>query len=499
MSTLIHSNRRNLILGAIGLTFVVGLYHVSSLPGSTSAPLGAAPIHQDIIPGTTTDVANPKAEPSSLNSIARPDPSTAHKGTSATATGSKTDPNSPLSPGVLNYFDQIFSLDTPPDYEFAALGEACANTKWQEDEVYLRCGGMSAGLTSIMSQLKVCFKMAIDSGSSIVLPAMPLRDSTNLKEFNFLNGDAYLTYEEWFDAAHLISSIGRVCPQMKIIHPISLDTSTPVKNKWNINIGDAEGYVAFSSFFWRGRPFRDFFNTQYEKLKELQELQPDNDPMKHGINVIGIASPFLVFRVTDDATGFDLKVWNDLSHLIRFRDEPREIVNSLLQKLNRPFYGVHFRAENDTIWSSPDNQLHVDLDMLDTVYAKYGSGNAADKKPLVYLACGDQRQVEAFKAAGALRGWDVTDKWTLAQGDGEILSMINDLAFDFQGAVDYGIMLKSHFFMGITGSAFSSTVGNARDSTGRYRGSSLLGAYDDGNARTHLFNDGEASAYPCCL
>jgi hypothetical protein len=61
-----------------------------------------------------------------------------------------------------------------------------------------------------------------------------------------------------------------------------------------------------------------------------------------------------------------------------------------------------------------------------------------------------------------------------------------------------GVMIKSHFFLGIVGSTFSSAIGIARDVTRRYRGSSFT-VYDDGNARTHLFNDGNASAYACCL
>jgi hypothetical protein len=78
------------------------------------------------------------------------------------------------------------------------------------------------------------------------------------------------------------------------------------------------------------------------------------------------------------------------------------------------------------------------------------------------------------------------------------LGMIKDLAFDFQGAVDFGVMARAEFYIGITGSAFSSTVANARDTTGRYRGSSF-DVYEDDGARSHLNTDGAASNYPCCL
>ncbi|TVY81260.1 hypothetical protein LSUE1_G008308 [Lachnellula suecica] len=470
------SSRRSAALAAIALVFVFALYHLSNLP--------ATPVDKVALPDGPTTTPITKTEgaktPASL------------KGSTGT--------DSPLSPEVLTYFEQVFSAEKPADYDFPALRQACEQTKWAEDEVYLQCGGMSAGLTSIMSQIKVCLKMAVESGTSIVLPSMPLRDSKDLQNFNFLNGDAYLTYEEWFDAGHLITQIGRVCPKMKIVHPVLLDSKmangVAVKNKWSIDLGTAPGFQLFSSYFWAGRPFKAFFEEKYAELEAMASKSPDRDETKKGITVISIASAFLLFRITDDPTGQELKLWNDFSHLIRFRDAPRKIVNQLLPLMKRPFYGVHFRAENDTIWSSPENQLKLDLEALDQAWTKYGNPN--EEKPLVYLACGDQEQIDKFAVAGKAKGWEVTHKWELAKGNSETLKMINDLAFDFQGAVDMGVMIMSHFFIGIQGSAFSSTVGNARDVTGRYRGSSFT-VFDDGNARTHLFNDGDASTYACCL
>lgn len=397
---------------------------------------------------------------------------------------------------ALNYFDQVFAQDKPV-YEFPSLNEHCAATTWPEDEVYLQCGGMSAGLTSIMSQVKVCLKMAVEAGTGIVLPSMPLRDSKNLQEFNFLNGDAYMPYDDWFDVAHLQESLSAVCPQMKIVHPNELDSlAVPVKNKWNVDLAASPGYSPFAGHFWTGRPFRTFFERQLAALEELAFMNPDKDDSKKGITVVSISSQFLLFRITDDPTQGDLKLWNDLGLLIRFKDEPRIIVEHLLQHIGRPFYGVHFRVESDTIWSTLEHQLAVDLDALDQAWKKYGRPD--EQKPLVYLACGDQMQIQKFVEAGALRGWEVTHKWAIAEPFPETLKLINELPFDFQGAVDMGIMLKSEFFLGITGSAFSSSIGNARDVTGRYRGSSFLVA-DDQGARTHLFNDGDAGSYACCL
>jgi hypothetical protein len=159
------------------------------------------------------------------------------------------------------FFDQVFSASKPTEYSFPALAQSCSQANWPSnpaEERYLKCGGMAAGLTSIVSQVKVCFKMAIDTGSNMVLPAMPLRDSTDLTDFNFFNSDAYMTYDKWFDLEHMVSGMARACPKMKIIHPDQLDTEIPVKHTWNVEIGDAPGYhfpIAISGSVDRSRRF----------------------------------------------------------------------------------------------------------------------------------------------------------------------------------------------------------------------------------------------------
>lgn len=407
-------------------------------------------------------------------------------------------PTLELLPHVETYFEQVFSEEHPKRYDYPGLKAACAHTKWRDDDVYIRCGGMQAGLTSIVSQIKVCLKMAVDTGAGLVLPAMPLRDSKNLKEFNLGNDDAYMTYDKWFDADHLREVMGRACPSMKIVHPDELDKSVPVKNKskWEVSCANAWGYQKVHSYFWVGRPYRHFFEAQYYMLLLKDNEKPPGERRgDQGITVVDVDSEFLLFKITNDPTRRDLRLWNDLSHVVRFRPEPREIIARLMPKLTRAYYGVHFRVENDTIWSGFDNQLKVDLEMLDRIWEVQGK---PEPRPLVYLACGDEGQVERFVAAGKERGWEVTHKWRLANGDDNTIKMINDLAFDFQGAIDMGIMVRSHFFMGIAGSAFSSTIANQRDIFGRYRGSSFEVADDDG-ARSHLFNDLDADEYACCL
>jgi len=343
--------------------------------------------------------------------------------------------------------------------------------------------------------------MAIEGGVGLILPTIPLRSSTDLKEFNVENKDAYFAYDQWFDMDHLKAGLAQACPRMKILHPDSLKTGQAdrvvVKNDWELDVGKAPGYHAFTSHFWVGNPFSKYFDTELARLQ-----REESHGMGEGISVIKIMAVFLLFRITDDPTGSDLELWNELGLLIRFLERPRTIVHNLMHQMVRPYYGVHFRVENDTIWGSLESQLALDLDALDDAWAMYGKRDGlGTNKPPVYVACGDEHQMSKFIEGGKARGWTVTHKWDLARQipNPETVKMIDELAFDFQGAVDMGMMMQSHFFIGISGSAFSNTVAHARDVTGRYRGSSLREKIDDAGARSYLVHDGVASSYPCCL
>ncbi|CAG8975747.1 hypothetical protein HYALB_00011219 [Hymenoscyphus albidus] len=473
--------RRNVVLTS---TFVFLLILIAL----ASRNLGFVTTYSAALHLTSPAGAAPAATPSEPSS-AKPAPS--HELSTTTSRPAESQ----------EYFHQAFSSKKATALDFPTIKHVCDRIPWEEkeqDRVYLQCGEMFAGLTSIMSQLKVCFKYALDSGSHLVLPSMPLRDSTNLKEFNTENQKAYHEYGEWFDAEHLIETLGQACPKMKIVRIKQLNKDVQVKYDWKVDIGKAPGYRLFTSYYWPGRRFQPFLEDELAKLREEAEKAPAPEHTD-GITVVHIHAMFLVYRITDDPTGHDLKLWNEIGSLIRFKEDTRTIVNELLSLIGRPYYGVHFRAENDTIWSSPENQLAVDLDALDQAWAKFGSPDA--ERPLVYLACGDKGQVKTFVEAGAARGWKVTHKWDVASkspNKEDLLKRMDALAFDFLGSLDMGVMMMGNFFLGITGSAFSSTVANARDGTGRYRGSSFY-LEDDGGARSHLMNDGEADAYPCCL
>lgn len=372
-------------------------------------------------------------------------------------------------------FEQIFDVEKAK-YDYPALRELCAHTEWQKDPMYLQCEGIFAGMATIISEIKVCFKMALDAGTGLILPQMYQRDPNDLVELNYGNPNSSIPYDEWFDADHLIKTLGKACPKMKIVHAKDVGTRRlPVASTFELDLG-AVGWALGQPVFWPGKPLRPFYDDQVQSKMfgtfSAAVAAGEEIPNK-GIYIVKTPSPFLIYRVTGDPTGHDLRVWTEVTRVIRFRKTPRQIVKTLYSKIPKPYYGVHFRAENDNVWSSVDHQIAVDLDALDKAWEKFGTKDT--RRPRIYLACGDRDQVTKFAMKAKERGWGVSHKWQLAEAlkDNTTLKLIQGLPFDEQGSVDFGMMLQSDFFIGITGSAFSVSLAHARDPTGRYRGSSF--------------------------
>lgn len=456
----------------------------------------------------------------------------------ATAHRPSSSPTSSASPAE-SYFNQTFSTYEPHGYYFPALKKQCDRTAWKNTAsdgppVYLQCEGIYLGLTSVISQVKSCFKMAIEAGTGVILPAIPLRDANNLLSYNQGNHAAERAFGDWFDESHLVTAMANACPGLDVITPKDLDTKTggeEHRTKWSIDFHAARFFRDRDGYFWAGKPFGPFFDEEFARLQreELEnndkkdeggddkshqkELQRRGDAGSGGNKraiVVGMRADFELFNVANDPTGHDRHLWSDLGRTLRFLHEPRAIVDQLLRQIDGPFFTVHFRGEGDNMWASPEEQIHLDLDALDHAWDTYSNSSGlmglGDVKPPVYLACGDEGPLKAFVEAGRARGWNVTSKYALAKAmdTTEALNMIEKLPFDFQAIIDLGMLVRSYFFIGIMGSAFSYTVANVRDPLTRYRGSSLE-VQEDGGARTHMFpnsdrhGDSTMEKYACCL
>lgn len=434
-----------------------------------------------------------------------------------------------VSLSTLDWYRRAWT-DEHQNFALPTISALCSRTEWHAD-VFLQCDGLGAGLTTIMSSLRVCLKMAMEAGIHIVLPAIAIRDAENLRDFNTFNDEHILPYGDWFDEEFLFSTMAYVCPQMKIARrgpdkqPLLVDSPTA-----GLDFDLFDGFKQFEGIASVLRPWRDFAwgddgiprsIAGYHAGMAQLGLPAQTGPIR-----ITMYTPFLFFRITDDVTGIDRKLWHELNHMIRFKSEVRSIVQGLWTFLEgRKYIGIHYRGEHDNIWSPPAVQMERDLEVAEQVWQRYLLAAGTDNPDLttertIYLACGSDEAVKDFTQTASARNWTVIDKLLIARDldskvhdddlhgrDSEVLEIgtlveqIRKLPFDHQGSIDLAVMALSDFFIGISGSAFSTTLANLRDPLGRYRGSTLNREWDSEamTAATHLFRDGDGGHYPCCF
>lgn len=406
------------------------------------------------------------------------------------------------SASVTRLMDQVWS-ETPIEMELTTLKALCSRTQFKPN-VYLQCTAPYAGLTTIMSQVKVCLRMAIESGTHLVLPAMALRDRDHLTELNKENEEQHRPYGEWFDQDALVHRLTRACPALKIA---LLDEykkpAIQVTQHVALDLLKAPYFDGIGNYAWPGRDWTVWYNGEMESVIAA-------DALVHGGGgnvVVKTFAPLSFFNVMNDVSGQSLALWNEMNYLIRFKSQPRKIVATLLESLKgesgalMPFYGVHFRTEKDSpdAWTKADVQIERILQTADAAWETYEHDPTTRK--IIYLACGDAERIAQFEAVANARGWQVFDKYRMARTiDAGLHQELVSMHFDHQGMIDLGIMLNSEFFIGLTNSAFSFTIAHARDPRGRYAGSALTHLHDPVSkaARTHLFDDGDGH-YPCCL
>lgn len=411
------------------------------------------------------------------------------------------DPARPLAPSVYNLFDQVFNAREPPDLDLEYLRDQCLRTEWREN-LYFDCDLMAGGLTTLMSQLKTCIHMTIETGANLIIPTSPLR---RLDDLLLWDDEHRVPLGQCFDREFFIDRLTRACPQMTIsrLQLPNLVPDVPISHTISMNFSEAPFDWGVGPYATTETPWRQWF---------LDTVEQDTAQLSEGSNVaLRVLTLSQFFDVTDPKDNQQLR-WLELSHLMRAHELPRLLISTLLDSMkdsagkHQPFFGVHFRVEGDVVsdpfWSSLDTQIDRVWDTVEAARDLYDYDDSVEK--IIYLACGDIEQIEKFKSKAELKGWKVIDKYSVARSLGpDVVQQLNDMNFDREAMIDFGVLIMSDFFVGLGASAFSFTIAHDRSPTGRYLGSSLdpevlLNVPAAYQARTHLYPDG-GFAYQCCL
>jgi len=156
---------------------------------------------------------------------------------------------------------------------------------------------------------------------------------------------------------------------------------------------------------------------------------------------------------------------------LRFREDVRRLAATVLYAMDTnhdinvdpmagiqpgKFYGAHLRTAIDAMaagWTNYANQS-----------ANYLSSAVAHNLPLIYLACGNEGDIERFTDSAGNKSIAVTTKNELLFGLGfkDELAEMQALTWDQQGLVDYEVLLRSSVFGGTWESSFGWNIAMRR-------------------------------------
>lgn len=375
-----------------------------------------------------------------------------------------------------------------PDAPFIAwpLARVCSeNKRWTPGLVFI-CDNNSGGIGNIRNFILTCLRYAIEAGATgIALPTIQSRSAAKLAD---LFVGEKLPFSYFFDEAHFRRGLAEACPQITIYSDDLTDLPGLAVEKPNERrVGPQQ--ITPNHFGLRGGcDMRDLnrhsalFGERFHAfLREKDESQEQPQQEQQRLGPTGISKPRLVrmnwgvqwnWPVLQDGPEFVAS----FGGLLRFRADILSLGDKTAQAMQKlasspesdgsGFVGIHLRTESDALgaWPSFANQTAAyltriaNLDPPPPQYAYLATGNATEAARLA-------------EQAESQQGLRVVTKHELLRlsNDGhgeELLGQLDVLSWDQQALVDFVVLLRCGFFLGVSPSSFSMNVALKRHLSG---------------------------------
>lgn len=364
-----------------------------------------------------------------------------------------------------------------PDAPFASwpLARLCREAAWTPGLVFA-CNNNSGGIGNIRNFVLTCLRYAIAAGATgLVLPQIETRSETDLAGL-FSGGRQPFNY--FFDAAHFRQSLQEACPTITVYD--SIETIPHLADP------RAEPLQPKALGMRSGCDYRDLnrhtdvFRTRFDDI--LAQTAKD-----FRLSPVSAEQPRLFqpvwgvqweWAVAKDGPAFV----NTFGGLLRLRHDILELGNEVVVAMSKNgprFAGVHLRTENDALpfWPTFETQASEFLKTL-----------AETNLRSVYLATGNATEAAKFHKRAQGEGMEVFTKDELLQHHPSLQQQLHALTWDQQALVDFVVLLRSDFFLGVSPSSFSMTIAAKRhlatDEDGIY--TPPWPVNDQGDARSRL-------------
>lgn len=363
------------------------------------------------------------------------------------------------------------------------------------------------------------------SPAQLVLPRITRRSPADIANLHGEQQAKGQPIDYMFSSEHLLTSLQSYCPQMRVYRslddlydkpsllkplPVSMGMVTDgaeVLNGTQTSILTQPQNVTrrFAEFYERELPLE---KRHYPVRVELQETvfawpaHSDGEAFRRDFGRL--------LRVRDDVRLLAASGLWELGRRFGLQLDPRRgIGHNPAQDRNPRFVGAHLRTEKDVATAPPREGDPPPVSDARPVFPGYETQAAyfldylaASEVPgrVVYLATGlhgEDNEVRRFTAKAAELGATVVTKRDVLS-PGEVAALNNRLTWDQRSLVDYEIMLRAGFVLGIVESSFAwnlalrrgNAYGGGSNGVGaEYGGFLEVPSMDPGNPGTMMWQD----------
>ncbi|CZT53146.1 uncharacterized protein RSE6_14600 [Rhynchosporium secalis] len=408
-----------------------------------------------------------------------------------------------------NFLRHAMSVEFPSPMDYTPIQEVCSADVGEGDNRRFRpglvfsCEEQHGGVGMVRNQILKCVRFAIHAGAGLVIPGMAKRNQKDISDIETSNT---VPLEYLFDREMFVKQLTESCPGMRLYN--SVEDFPGYEDRVKTEQGKEKGLELVGDQFEPDRPregishpedWREEFDA-WLKEKDVQYTQKKPVHVK-------IGQAYLEYNVHSDSPEFV----SEFGKLLSFRADTRALAARVLLQMKiqygvdaeptRParmdgkgFLGAHLRLEKDAIeaWTVAEGWVYSERDKQ---FGGVWDEARRTKSNVIYVATGDEDIVDAFKelADGELaaeveegevlerRNVSIMTKRSLLSASPHDLARLEAMTFDQQALVDFLIMFKSTFFVGIASSSFPWTVALRRHEMSMYRGADGMGYANEGS------------------
>lgn len=390
----------------------------------------------------------------------------------------------PNPPSTFDTFDQSHKQTTPTSSSSTIdaseqahlphLQLLCSETEWIPN-FWLRCHSgcgpnqtsACGGLNNARNRIQTCLRWAIEAGAGLILPSVTMRGDDLVD----INGGVQCL-DAWWDLQTLQDSMAANCPQLQLRAACDGLNHTDAM----VPLGELPDSATIIKLPQRGSRDHRWSKGTFRQQVALPALQSAaaSAAASAATETAAVVAPapipisknekddnITIFDYGDSMFGWDYRVSGEMATIrkelhfaLPYNARPLELGGTIARSPllhGGAFIGAHLRGESD--WppgpgqgNASEQMVLYEAEMLRIRDATpEGAGVSA-----VYVSSGDQAAIQEFRERLEPLGFTVHDKWTILQSKPEVLALVDDMDFDSKGIIDFEVLVRAQFFMGVS-------------------------------------------------